>query len=73
MNNNITEQLVSFEVAKLLKEKGFNSYCGKIYAYGQTETIDNITPLDNTNDRGYYLAPTQQLAIDWILINCNFI
>ncbi len=31
MNNNITEDYVSFEIAKLLKEKGFSVICDKVY------------------------------------------
>jgi len=35
----ITEDYVSFEVAKLLKEKGFNAKCNKCYAYFADDDI----------------------------------
>lgn len=35
----ITEDYVSFETAKLLKEKGFNSKCNKCYAYFADDEI----------------------------------
>jgi len=33
----ITEDYVSFEVAKLLKEKGFNEHCWKLYELGDCD------------------------------------
>lgn len=33
----ITEDYVSFETAKLLKEKGFNEYCWKLYELGDLD------------------------------------
>ena len=58
---------VSFELAKLLKEKGFNGICKNIYAYGrENQTIENLSELDNNNDRGYWLAPTIAEVVMWI-------
>ena len=80
INNNITEQLVSFEVAKLLKEKGFDVKCGGWYMeHGalfinyHKEEYNEVPFLHNTNKLLFKLnrvsAPTQQLAIDWIRMN----
>jgi hypothetical protein len=57
---------VSFELAKLLKEKGFDRMCKHIYAYGNTTTIDNLAWIDNSNDRGYYSAPTIVEVVMWL-------
>lgn len=57
---------VSFEIAKLLKEKRFDKICKHIYAYGNTTTIDNFARIDNSNDRGYYSAPTIAEVVMWL-------
>ena len=66
-NNMLTEDYVSFEIAKLLKEKGFyNPYC---YYYYFTD-IESKTPcvtdkvIDINEDK--YLAPTLQMAMKWL-------
>lgn len=68
----ITEDYVSFEVAKLLKEKGFNEYCLKNYWSSDKELHDwkwelsynrNSDGNGNTKDCA---APTQQMAIKWL-------
>jgi len=69
INNNIEERLVSFESAKLLKKAGFDIRRGLMYG------TQNIPQLESYNEtlfdlyRDYFLAPTQQVAIDWIRIN----
>ena len=67
------EELVSFETAKLLKEKGFDEvWCNHIYCIGY-----NTIPEDNellecdwrNNVKGQFhlaLAPTQSLAQKWL-------
>jgi hypothetical protein len=70
INNNIQETLVSFEIAKLLKEAGFDVPCQKWYSNEGSCYYEN----EFNNCRGsvpsfYCEAPTQQLAIDWIRIN----
>lgn len=58
---------VSFKIAKMLKEKGFNETCNEIYAYGRENiAIENLTKLDNNNDRGYLLAPTIAEVVMWL-------
>ena len=60
----ITEDYVSFEVAKMLKEKGFNENCyasyngnGKLYKFD--EEVDDNTPYWSN-------APTLQMAMKWL-------
>lgn len=62
----IQEAYVSFEVAKLLKEKGFDQETtkrydpsGKLYSYYQ-----NVTVIPK--GEAYVCAPTQQMACEWL-------
>ena len=61
----VTEDYVSYEVAKLLKEKGFDLLTDKVY--------DNQNKLDYQNvvcwqekRLPYVLAPTLQMACKWL-------
>lgn len=56
----ITEDYVSFEIAKLLKEKGFNEYCEKSYSL-EGKLYSNF-PDD------CILAPTLQMAAKWLRV-----
>ena len=68
----VTEDYVSFEVAKLLKEKGFNEPCFAYYS----EYIDNWKRLkiwkksartyDTVRNPGYILVSTIQMAMKWL-------
>ena len=68
----IIEDYVSFEIAKLLKEKGFNVPCFAYYS----EYIDNWRTLkmwkkypktyDTVRNNGYVLVPTLQIAMKWL-------
>jgi len=60
----ITEDYVSFETAKLLKEKGFDEECfaayngnGKLYKFN--EEVDDNTPCWSD-------APTLQMTMKWL-------
>ena len=55
----ITEDYVSFEVAKLLRDKGFNDKC--IYYYIQTKEMFEI-------DTRYHIALTTQELLDLQII-----
>ena len=44
MNNNIEEAYCSFEVSKLLKEKGFNCLCNTHYSYGSGDRNKGLNP-----------------------------
>lgn len=59
----ITEDYVSFETAKLLKEKGFNQFCEMSY-----DTILKTHKLERSNnDRlNQIYAPTLQIAMKWL-------
>ena len=66
------DDYVSFEVAKLLKEKGFNEYCLKNYWSSDKELHDwkwelsynrNSDGNRNTKDCA---APTHQMAMKWL-------
>jgi hypothetical protein len=73
------EQLVSFETAKLAKEKEFDWVCGTVYndskiilAFYPHECFDGYRPIDEVYD--YYplpdkdilYAPTQSLLQKWL-------
>jgi hypothetical protein len=74
INNNIEESYCSFEIAKLLKEKGFEAMTNSYYdKYG-------IQYLNNNNynwnikysyETNQYSNPTQNIAIEWIRTNFN--
>ena len=58
----ITEDYVSYEVAKLLKEKGFEGICD--YAYSNK---GNYFEIDRSNfDEVYCLRPTFQMVMKWL-------
>jgi hypothetical protein len=71
----ITEDYVSFETAKLLKEKGFNVPCRSNYRseyYKDPRPFYHNFPKDfngkeyeNLNSE-WYSAPTQQMAMRWL-------
>ena len=63
----LCEDYVSFEVAKLLKEKGFNEKCRTFY---NDKTL-KITYIDSpiSNEKPFnlcLLAPTLQMAMKWL-------
>lgn len=77
----ITEQYVSFETAKLLKEKGFDILCHGVYrkTLKENEIVDkpnlyianwfkNNTDLKESeySDIVYCTAPTQALVMRWL-------
>ena len=69
----IEEDYVSFEIAKLLKEKGFNERLLTFYITDEAKkegcfqlmafTDDKI---DNNHSDHCYLAPTLQMAMKWL-------
>ena len=66
----ITEDYCSFEVAKLLKEKGFNLECETSY-YISNEGCENVVCVgDFTKVRPWrealIAAPTHQMATKWL-------
>lgn len=60
----VKEAYVSYEVAKLLKEKGFDEPC--MFYYTAKKTTGYRVPSENWN-RGVYLSrPTLQMACAWL-------
>ena len=64
-NMNIQEDYVSLELAKLLKEKGFD---GKCCLFGRTEDLE--VPIQKENNKGIdyecVVIPTFQRAMKWL-------
>ena len=60
----ITEDYISFEVAKLLKEKGFDEPVNCFYFINGTFT-NNAFCTKNSYTR-HYAAPTLQMAMKWL-------
>ena len=73
----ITEQYVTFETARMLKEAGFDSPTRGIYRtnrtgdhsfveYNMKQTVDDLSWNAGDGFQYEYLAPTQSLAARWI-------
>ena len=63
----IIEDYVSYEVAKLLKEKGFDERT--IYHYTNTDTLQHqitYNQYKNSEMGNAYSAPTHQMAMKWL-------
>ena len=63
----IKETYCSYEVAKLLKEKGFHEPC--IATYNSTTKnfqVEEIYEDWTIHWKGYISAPTQQMAMAWL-------
>lgn len=67
----IKEDYVSFEVAKILKEKGFDEYCGTSYTtddgypfrvMGTTYSLEH----NSDYDQYHYSMPTLSFAMKWL-------
>ena len=63
----ITEDYVSFEVAKLLKEKGFDEPCLMCYTYD--EKLGNYGQYNSYKNSEVFslTAPTLQMAMKWLI------
>lgn len=61
----ITEDYVSFKVAKLLKEKGFNEPCLKQY-YNNGELSDVSIEAKYNTIVNQVSAPTIQMVMEWL-------
>ena len=69
----IKEDYVSFETAKLLKEKGFDESTSMVYmSYGDLCKLNRYDSIRNSNyndiTKNYfeYTAPTHQMAMKWL-------
>ena len=62
----ITETYISFEVAKLLKKKGFDEECYTFYEYDSGDFYrEERNPCCNSYSDDY-TAPTLQMAMKWL-------
>jgi hypothetical protein len=62
INNNISEHYCSFEVSKLLKDKGFDIWTYSGWTNGEIKNGFKVS-IHETN------RPTHALAIEWIRVN----
>lgn len=62
----IKEDYVSFETAKLLKEKGFCEECVGRYSVRTKEFHTDATKKYNNGGNFMYAAPTLQMAMKWL-------
>ena len=72
----ITEDYVSFEIAKLLKEKGFDEPCawqyytywegGELKNYERPVLLDKMLKNSQVIDKDNATAPTLQMAMKWL-------
>ena len=65
----ITEDYVSLETAKLLKEKGFDEATYHDYAPNGARWFEEV--LVNHNSRGGVACPTLQMAMKWLREVCK--
>lgn len=63
----ITEDYVSFETAKLLKEKGFDCLCHSYFRKDNPNNLVKETCGANWNDTPFFTSrPTLQMAMKWL-------
>jgi hypothetical protein len=61
------EQLVSYNVAKLAKEKGFDEYGPEFYDCGEQHShLGDYFKNSILNDENFVVAPTQSLLQKWL-------
>jgi hypothetical protein len=61
----MTEELVTLETAKLLKEKGFNEYC-KYIINDKGLMMETIFRTSKDLPKLFYSCPTQSIAQKWL-------
>ena len=66
----ITEDYVSFETAKLLKEKGFDEKCFQYWHEEDNELVhsQSMHPIQNVSNPCFFgpAAPTLQMTMKWL-------
>ena len=64
----MTEDYVSFETAKRLKEKGFDECCHVKYKYVKEfdRYLQTTEYVDADFEKYYYACPTLQMAMKWL-------
>ena len=63
--NKIKEDYVSYKIAELLKEKGFDEPCRSVYEE-KILRIDTVCDYFNSELSSYVCAPTLQMAMKWL-------
>jgi hypothetical protein len=61
----MTEELVTLETAKLLKEKGFNKYCRDVIN-DKGLMMETVFRTGNNLPKSFYSRPAQSLARKWL-------
>ena len=74
----LTEDFVSFELAKLLRKKGFDGYCFMIYSIDGTidntmELYGEVSMCNSECSDGDIVAPTFQMAIKYLREQYGFL
>ena len=64
-NDYMTEELVTLETAKLLKEKGFNEYC-KYVISDKGLMMETIFRTSKDLPKSFYSCPMQSIAQKWL-------
>ena len=62
----MTEELVTLETAKMLKEKGFNEYCKDIIREDNGRMMQSVFRTNKDLPKGAYSRPTQSIAAKWL-------
>lgn len=67
----IEERHCSYEVARLLKEKGFDEACTCLYYNGDLEFVndnayEHVMRNSSIANKDFITAPTHQMACDWL-------
>jgi len=57
---------IKFEITKLLKEKGYNELCSKIYLDGELKDAWKKVNYDDTLPSAFYIAPTIAEVVMWL-------
>jgi hypothetical protein len=62
------EQLISFETAKLAKEKGFDGICDYLWNFPRSNKLETCKHKNSelNKDKAWYSAPTQSLLQKWL-------
>jgi hypothetical protein len=61
----MTEELVTLETAKMLKEKGFNEYCKNVIS-DKGLMMETIFRTSKDLPKSFYSCPMQSIAQKWI-------
>ena len=62
----MTEELVTLETAKLLREKGFNEYCKDIIKEDDNRIMQSVFRTNKNLPKLCYSRPTQSVAQKWL-------